>query len=125
PRYTSLGRASHVLRSSHRGVENLRIIGTAAQIARERVRHLIARRSGVVLKVADHRHDEARRAERALETGFVEDGLLHRMELLAIGEPLDRGDLAAAYLVGEHRAGVVRRAVDEDGTCAAVGPVAT
>ena len=49
---------------------------------------------------------------------------LHRVQLAALGEPLDRGDLRAVGLDREHRARLDRPAVDVDGAGAALAGVA-
>src|ERR1700757_1164565 len=43
----------------------------------------------------DRRHDLARRAVAALERILVDEGLLHRMQSVALGEPLDGGYVLA------------------------------
>src|ERR1700726_4178582 len=41
----------------------------------------------------DRRHDHARRTEAALQSVIVAEGFLHRVQLVTVGEALDRGDL--------------------------------
>jgi hypothetical protein len=52
------------------------------------------------------------------------ESLLHRVQLTARGEALDRGDLGAVRLDGEHGARLHRRAVDEHAARAAARRVA-
>ena len=56
-----------------------------------------------------------RRAEAALERVLLVERLLHRVQLVALGEPLDRRDLAAVGLHGEHGARLHRLAVEQHG----------
>src|SRR5262249_3452436 len=66
------------------------------------------------------RHQEARRADAALERGVLEELLLQRMELLALGQALDRLDATAADLAAEHQAGADQAAVEGHAAGAAV-----
>ncbi len=43
----------------------------------------------------DRRHDLSRGAEAALKRIMLDEGGLHGVEPVALGKPLDRGDLAA------------------------------
>ena len=45
---------------------------------------------------------------------MIHEGLLHRMQLVAIRQPFDGADLLAIGLHGEHQAGAHRLAVDDD-----------
>ena len=51
---------------------------------------------GFAASSATRGHDLAGLAEAALRDVLVDPRLLHRVQLVAVGEPLDRGDLAAA-----------------------------
>ena len=73
---------------------------------------------------ARRRHHEARRAVAALERVLLVERLLHRMQLVALRETLDRRHLAAVRLHGEHGARLDRLAVEEHGAGAARGGVA-
>src|SRR6185437_5094375 len=68
---------------------------------------------------ADREHQEAGRAEAALQAVMVHERLLHRMQVIALRQPLDGADLFAVSLHGEHQARAHRRAVDDDGAGAA------
>src|SRR5215470_3455767 len=50
---------------------------------------------------------------------MIHEGLLHWMQLFAVGEALDSPNLFAVRLRGKHQAGAHRLAVDDDGTGAA------
>ena len=69
-------------------------------------------------------HDHAGRAEAALERLGVEEGLLHRVQLAVLREPLDRRDLATRGAEGGHQAAMHGRAVEPDGAGAAIARVA-
>src|SRR6185295_490244 len=121
-----MGAVPGVLGRTHHRIENLVVVAAAAQIARQSARQLRARRIWTTLEEADRAHDEARHAERALESLLVDNGALNRMQR-AVGarQALNRQHAAAAYGVGEDRAGVARDVVDEDGARAAFRPIAT
>ena len=70
------------------------------------------------------RHDHAGGAEAALERLRIEKGLLHRVQLVAVGQPLDGGDLVVRAAEGRHEAGVIWLAVEPDGAGAAIALVA-
>src|SRR5207244_6881980 len=65
-------------------------------------------------------HDEARRAEPALQRVLLVEGLLHRVQgAVWAGQALDGGHLSAVGLDGEHEAGEREAAVDEHAAGAA------
>ena len=74
---------------------------------------------GLSLEHADRQHQKARRAEAALQAMMIHEGALHRMQLVAVREPLDGADLLAVGLHGKHQAGAHRLAVDDHGAGAA------
>ena len=53
------------------------------------------------LSSADRGHDLARRAVAALEAVVLDESRLHRMQLLAVRQPFDGGDLVAFVHHGE------------------------
>ena len=50
---------------------------------------------------------------------MIHEGLLHRVELVAIGKPFDGTDCSFIRLHGKHQAGAYGFAVDDDRACAA------
>src|SRR4030095_5664085 len=120
-----MGTVPRVLRRAHHRIEDLVVVAAAAQIARQAARNLRARGIWTTLEEANRAHDEARHAERALESLFVDDGALNRMQR-AIGarQTLNRQNSAAAYGVGQYRARVAGNVVDEDRARAALRPIA-
>src|SRR5262249_40206963 len=120
-----MGAVPRVLRRAHHRIENLVVVAAAAQVARQTARKLRARGIWTMLEEADRAHDEARHAEGALESLFVDNGALHRMQRsVSARKALDGQYAAAAHGVGQHRAGVARDVVDEDGARAALRPIA-
>src|SRR4029450_7201437 len=111
-----MGAVPRVLRRPHHRIENLVVVAAAAQIARQSARKLRARGIWTLLEEADRAHDEARHAEGALESLFVDNSALNRMQTaVSARQALNRQNTAAAYGVGQHRAGVARDVVDEYG----------
>ena len=79
------------------------------------------------MALAEQRHgrnDLAGRAVAALEAVVLEERRLHRVQLVAFGQPFDRGDLAALVHHGERQAGVDAPAVDQHRAGAALAVVA-
>ncbi len=76
-----------------------------------------------ILGEARRRHDHPGGAKAALERLGVEKRLLHRMELAALGEPLERGDLAALGPECGNEATVDGLAIEPDRACAAIAGV--
>ena len=79
---------------------------------------------GVLVEEPGGLHDHPRGAEAALEAVLVPERLLERVEVGAVGHPLDGLELAAVGLDGEHRARLGALAIDVDGARAAVAGVA-
>src|SRR5262245_61381407 len=114
-----------VLRRTHHRIEDLVVVAAAAQIARQPARKLRARGIRTTLEEADRAHDEARHAERALESLSVDNGALNRMQRsVGARQALDRQHTSAAYGVGQHGARVARDVVDEDRARAALRAIA-
>src|SRR5207253_4241728 len=101
------------------------VTGAAADIAFQLVpdRRLV-QLAAVAVHDVDRRHDHARRAITALQAVIVTEGSLHGMQLVALGDTLDGGDVAAGGLRRQHGAGFYRAAVDMDDAGAALAGVA-
>src|SRR5262245_18190321 len=120
-----MGAVPRVLRRPHHRIENLVVVAAAAQIARQSARKLRARGIWTLLEEADRAHDEARHAERALKSLFVDDGALDGMQRsVGARKTFNRQYVANAHGVGQYRTGVARDVVDEDGARAALRPIA-
>ena len=78
----------------------------------------------VALEQGRAAHDHARRAEAALHGVVGDERLLDRVQLLAVGQALDGGDLARADVEDERHARADRRAVEVHGAGAARAAVA-
>ena len=104
--------AHHLARGLY-GAHDVGVTGTPAQIAFETLADLVLGRARVALQQRRRRHEEARRAETALQSVLVPERFLQRREFAVAGQALDRCELSAIRLDGEHRAGFDRSAVDE------------
>ena len=101
----AVGGGQAQLRGPHDAVDDALVARAAAEVARQRLpdRGLVG--IGVVLQERGGGDQHPRRAEAALEGVPLEAALLHRVEAVAVGQPLDRRDGAA---VGLHRQGEAR-----------------
>jgi hypothetical protein len=72
----------------------------------------------------DRRHDHAWSATVALRAKIAAEGGLHRVQLVALGDAPDCGDIGAGGLSDQRGAGVDRPAVDMDGASTALPGVA-
>src|SRR5919109_5535986 len=118
-----------VMASPHRrrvdGLDDVLVAGAAAEVALEPAPDLvIGEPVAVRAEELGAGHDHPRRAEAALERVVLPERLLERMELAASRETLDRRDLAAVGLDGEHGAGLHRVPVEVDRAGAAERRVA-
>src|SRR5580704_10063617 len=105
-------------RDFHR-LDNFRIGGAAAEIAREIMNDVVVARVGMFLQQLMHHEHESRCAEAALERATVDERLLHDRQR-AIGiERFDRGDALAVDPGREIKAARHRLVVDQHGAAAA------
>src|SRR5262245_53456732 len=109
-----LGLGSHVDRLAHL------LEGAAAADVGDRGVDVRVRGLGLLLQERRDRHDHARLAIAALRHVVVEPGLLHLVQLSALGEPFDRGDALAFDRAYRHRARARRLPIDVHGACAAL-----
>ncbi len=79
---------------------------------------------GVLLEKRHRRHHEARRAEAAHQAVVVAEGLLHRVQRVALRQSIDGADVPALRLDGQHRARVVGPSVDDHRAGAAGAAIA-
>src|SRR5262245_14407417 len=108
----------HVRGRSHHRLDDLVVPGAAAEITREPVAHLRLVRVGIPLEQRFRGHEDARRADAALQCGNLEELLLQRVEGLAFGHPLDGLDAPPVDLAPEDETGTDEPAVQRD----AAGP---
>src|SRR4029077_3769056 len=121
--------SSRCLRPHYRsGVEHraddLVIARAAAKIAGEPIACLFLGRVQVLVEQRLCRDDESRRAEAALQGRVLEEFLLYRVQLVALGDALHRCDLAAFGFGPEHQARADDLAVEDDGARAAIARAA-
>src|SRR5690606_35434552 len=102
---------AHCAGACHYCLDDVVVARAAADVAFEPVPHLFLGRLPVAHAQLDRTHDHARRAEAALEPLVLAKRLLHRMQLVAFGEPLDGGDVLTFGLDRQHSAGLGRTAV--------------
>src|SRR4051812_17065493 len=106
------------------GLDDVVVTGAPAQVAFEPVPDLVLARIRRAATQVGRTHDHPRCAEPALQAMVLLERGLHRVQLAAGGEPLDRGDLGALGLDREHGARLDGLAVNVDGARAALAGVA-
>src|SRR5580704_14914748 len=105
-------------RDFHR-LDNFRIGGAAAEIAREIMNDVVVARVGVFLQQLMHHEHKTRRAEAALERAAIDEGLLHDGERTIGIERFDRGHALAVDPGRKIKAARHRLVVDQHGAAAA------
>src|SRR5436190_7942424 len=100
-------------------LDDLGIGGATAKISREIVADCILVRIRILVEELRGHKYEARRAIAALERARLDEGFLHRTELVAVGEALDCGHLGPIYESGEIKATRDRRSVHQHRAAAA------
>ena len=122
--FSQLGRRPAQLDAADRGGadggEDALVAGAAAEVAGQRDADLVVGRVRVVAQERGRRHDEAGRAEPALQAVVVAERRLDRRQrAVGAAEALDGGDLGAVGLHGEHQARAHGLAVEQHGAGAA------
>src|SRR6476469_4610685 len=105
-------RAHRVGRGQHR-LDDVVVAGATAEIALEPEPDLALGGMRVLVEEPDRRHHHARGAVAALQPVLLVERLLHGVERVGSGQPLDGGDRGAVGLGRQHRARLHRLAVDE------------
>src|SRR6516162_2805905 len=95
----------HYLRPGLYRFDDVYVAGTAAQHGRKALADLILGRVGVDLQKIECGDQHARRTEAALQRVVFVKRLLHRVQLVAIGEAFDGDQLDTVRLHGKHDAG--------------------
>src|SRR5262245_618239 len=109
--------SSGLSRSAHGGgraldcLDDVLVAGTAAEVPLQPEADLPLVHAGAALDETEGGHDHPGRAVAALQAVVLAEGLLQGVQLAVRGESLDREDVAAVGLDGEHRAGLHRPAV--------------
>src|SRR5215210_4934587 len=83
------------------GLDDVLVAGAAAQVALEALPDLLLGGVRVLLQEADGSHDHAWRAIAALEAVCLVEGLLHRVPVSVLGDPLYSRDLAPVGLYSQ------------------------
>ena len=105
--------AAQALRRVERRLDDPGIAGAAAQIAGERLAHVLLARFRLFPQQLGQRDQHARRAEAALQAVIVDKGLLQNRQLAVGRKALDRRHLAVVRLHRKHQARARRVAVDQ------------
>src|SRR5689334_12817979 len=92
-----LGRVLH-------GLDDVHVARAVAQVARDRLADLLLARVLVRSEERARGHEHARRAEAALQAVLLGEALLDGVQLAALLQAFDRGDLRAVGLHREDRA---------------------
>src|SRR6266699_6561647 len=116
-------RGAHCLGGGLDGLDDVDVAGTTAEVAFEALADLVFGRVRVLPEQVSGGHDEAGRAVAALQTVLVPESLLDRVQLPILGHALDRHQVPALGLDGEHGAALDGLAVDQDGARAALAGV--
>src|SRR5690606_30398 len=113
--------ATQLARRRVGGIENAGVAGAAAEGVLERDLDIGVGGGGVVVKERRGGHDDGWRAEPGLNRAVLDKRLLERVQLVALREALDGGDLTAGGLKHRVDAGVDGRAIDQHRADAALG----
>ncbi len=100
-------------------LDDVLVAGAAAEVGRQHVKQIVIADVRLEFEHTDGKHQKARRAEPALKPVVIHEGLLHWMQLVAIGQALNRSDLFTVRLHSEHQAGTHRLTIDNHGARAA------
>src|SRR5438105_3663568 len=106
------------------GVDDRLVAGAAAVVARDMRANFVPARFATAAHEVLGGEQHAGRTEAALERVALVEGALQALELLRVGEALDRLDGAAVGLHGEHQAAAHDVAVHAHGAGAAYAVLA-
>src|SRR5215467_3670952 len=81
----------HLFRGALHCLHNVLVTRAAAYIAFQAMPDLFIRGIRIALQDLCRSHDHPRRAESALQPMMLPESALHRMQLAALGQPLDGG----------------------------------
>src|SRR5262249_2491135 len=105
-------------------LEDLDVPRAAAEVPRERLADLLARRVGVAVEKILRRAQDAGRAIAALRRSQLGERVLERVHLRAARQPLDRDDRTPLALDRKRQAGEDRTPLHEDRAGAALPELA-
>lgn len=116
-----LGSFSHAFCGGQCRFEDTRIGTASADVPRNGSFDVFEGGISVFVQKGRHRHDETGRAETTHQGVVFDEGLLNRVEVVAVSESFDGGDFLSLGVHGEDRAGVDGFSVEVDGASAAGG----
>ena len=90
-----------MFRNRLNGFDDVRVAGTATQIAGQSVSDFFFARLWILVEEIHRAHEKPGCAETALERMVIPKGLLQRMHLITIGKPLKRLDFRPIGLNGK------------------------
>src|SRR5579875_3576932 len=99
---------------AHR-LDDVLIAGAAAKVGGKHIEEVFVADVRLAFNHAHSQHQKTGRAEAALQTMMIHEGLLHWVERLAVRETFDRADLLTLRLHREHQAGPDRFAFHDHG----------
>ena len=83
--------------------DDILIACAPAQIGGENLQYFFVRNGGILLQRIDRQHQEAGRAEPALQRMMGDECGLHRVQLVLVGQTLDSANALAARLNRKHQ----------------------
>ena len=107
------------------GVDDLPVARAPAQVSLDAPPDFLNRHAGAPLEQGGSLHDHARGTEAALHRAVLDEGFLQRVQTFVRSQTLDRRHVPAVAIDGEHKAGIHRNAVHDDGAGAALPLAAT
>src|SRR5688500_8623186 len=85
--------APHPVAGSLHRLDDILIAGAAAEVGREYIQQLVVADVRIPLQRIRRQHQEARRAEAALQSVVIDEGLLQRVQRVTVRQALDGADL--------------------------------
>src|SRR4029453_6081623 len=95
-------------------VDDLVVAGAATDVAGDRFFNIFRCGFGSAVEQGFHRYDISRRAVPTLHRARVDEGLLHGMQLVAVGQTFDGYDFRAVGIGSHGDAGIDRLALLKD-----------
>src|SRR5262249_32802089 len=95
------------------GGDDVLVAGAAAEVTGDGLANLWLGGIRAVLQELRQRHEETRRAEPALQAVVLPEGLLQRIEPVAVGQRLHGPDLTTVHLCRKEQAGPDSGAIDD------------
>src|SRR5262245_53650019 len=119
PAFAGTTAVAHLVAGGVHRLDDVGIAGAAAEIGGEHVEQVLVADVGLALEHAGRQHQKAGRAEAALQAVIVDEGLLQRMQHVALCQALDGADRPALGLHRKHQTRAHGLAIEQDGAGAA------